>query len=82
MPATVVCFESFRIERDRRSRTNAAEAVETTARVPFLREPGTALTPRQIAHRKTMVEFWDQRRRAMFGACGEVSLREAARERE
>jgi hypothetical protein len=31
--------------------------------VPFLREPGVALTPRQIAHRQTMLDYWNQRRR-------------------
>jgi hypothetical protein len=49
MSATVICFESFRIERDRRRA------------VPFLREPGVALTPRQIAHRQTMLDYWNER---------------------
>ena len=67
MSATVICFESFRIERNRRRTESAADAVETAANVPFLREPGVALTARQIAHRQTMLDYWNQRRRAMFG---------------
>jgi hypothetical protein len=67
MSATVVCFESFRIERDRRRVEGEAEPEGTARRVPFLRDPGVALTPRQIAHRQTMLDYWNQRRRAMFG---------------
>jgi hypothetical protein len=81
MSATVICFESFRIERDRR-RTEAVDEVETPARAPFLREPGVPLTVRQIAHRQTMLDYWNQRRRAMFGLFSEVAFREAATERE
>ena len=67
MTATVIGFESFRIERDRRRAEDAADPVESVECVPFLREPGVALTPRQIAHRQTMVDFWNQRRKGMFG---------------
>ena len=67
MSATVICFESFRIERDRQRTESAADPVEAAASVPFLREPGVALTARQIAHRQTMLDYWNQRRRAMFG---------------
>jgi hypothetical protein len=67
MSGTVICFESFRIERNRQRTESAAEAVQTVASVPFLREPGVALTARQIAHRQTMLDYWNQRRRAMFG---------------
>ena len=81
MPATVIGYESFRIEQDRRRRS-AAEAVDTAARVSFLREPGVRLTPRQIAHRQTMLDYWNRRRRAMFGVFGVTALREAATERE
>ena len=81
MSATVICFESFRIERNRRRSEHVDEAV-AAARVPFLRGPGVALTPRQIAHRQTMLDYWNQRRRAMFGVFREVSFREATNERE
>ena len=67
MSATVICFETFRLERDRRREASAPDAVDTPASVPFLREAGVALTPRQIAHRQTMIDYWNQRRRAMFG---------------
>lgn len=82
MSATVICFESFRLERDRRREDGAADTVETAASVPFLREPGVALTVRQIAHRQTMLDYWNQSRRAMFGVFREVAIREAATERE
>ena len=77
MSATVICFESFRIERDRRRAEDAADPVEAIACVPFLREPGVALTPRQIAHRQTMLDYWNQRRRGTFGLFKEVAFREA-----
>ena len=67
MSATVICFESFRIERNRQRTESAADAVDTPVSVPFLREPGVALSARQIAHRQTMLDYWNQRRRAMFG---------------
>ena len=82
MSATVICFESFRVERDRRRTESAADAVETAVQAPFLREPGVALTVRQIAHRQTMLDYWNLRRKAMFGVFREVAFREAARERE
>jgi hypothetical protein len=67
MSATVICFESFRIERNRQRAESAVDAVQTAVSAPFLREPGVALTARQIAHRQTMLDYWNQRRRAMFG---------------
>ena len=73
MSATVICFESFRSERDRRREEGAVDEIETVARVPFLREPGVALTARQIAHRQTMLDYWNQRRRAMFELFTEVA---------
>lgn len=82
MSANVICFESFRFERDRRRAGHAADPIETVDCVPFLREPGVALTARQIAHRQTMLDYWNQRRRAMFGVFREVAFRAAARERE
>ena len=81
MSATVICFENFRIERDRRRSAHAEETVEP-ARAPFLREPGVALTARQIAHRQTMLDYWNQRRRAMFGVFRDVPFRGVANERE
>jgi hypothetical protein len=82
MSATVVCFERFRIDRDRRRSQGTAESEGTARRVPFLRDPGVALTPRQIAHRQTMLDYWNQRRRAMFGAFRAVAFTEVGRERE
>ena len=67
MSATVICFESFRIQRDRRRADDAADPVQSVECVPFLREAGVALTPRQIAHRQTMLVYWNQRRKGMFG---------------
>ena len=67
MSATVICFESFRIERDRRRAEDAADPVGSVECVPFLREAGVTLTPRQIAHRQTMVTYWNQPRKGMFG---------------
>lgn len=82
MSATVICFESFRIERDRRRAEDASDPVETVECVPFLREPGVALTPRQIAHRQTMLDYWNQRRRRMCGLFREVAFRGAVTEHE
>lgn len=82
MSATVICFESFRIERDRRRTEGVAEAEPADARLPFLREPGVALTLRQIAHRQTMLDYWNQRRRAMFGLFRDSGLTEALTGRE
>jgi len=72
MSATVICFESFRIQRDRRRADDAADSVQRVECAPFLREPGVALNPRQIAHRQTMVDFWNQRRKGVFGVFREV----------
>ena len=72
MSATVICFESFRIQRDRRRAEDVADPVESVECVPFLREPGVALTPRQIAHRQTMVDFWNQRRKGIFSVFREA----------
>ena len=72
MSATVICFESFRIQRDRRRADDAADSVQRVECAPFLREPGVALNPRQIAHRQTMVDFWNQRRKEVFGVFREV----------
>jgi hypothetical protein len=67
MSATVICFESFRIERNRQRAESAVDADHAAVSAPFLREPGVALSARQIAHRQTMLDYWNQRRRAMFG---------------
>ena len=77
MSATVICFESFRSERDRRRAEDAVDPAESVQCVPFLREPGVALNPRQIAHRQTMLAYWNQRRKGMFGVFREVAFREA-----
>ena len=77
MSATVICFESFRIERDRRRAEDAAGPVESVECLPFLREAGVALTPRQIAHRQTMLAYWNQPRKGVFDVFGKVAFREA-----
>lgn len=51
MPATVICFESFRREQDRQ---RAGSLVQ---------ESGIArhvLSPRQIAHRRAILDYWSQ----------------------
>jgi hypothetical protein len=74
MSATVICFQTFRLQRDRQRGEGAPDTLagggaepRACASAPFLRQPGVALTARQIAHRQTMLDYWNRRRRAMFG---------------
>jgi hypothetical protein len=77
MPAAIICFESFRAERDRRRGRDLAERSGLAAS-PFRdRLADVILSARQIAHRRTMLDFGDQRRRA-----APAPFREAATERE
>ena len=61
MPAAIICFESFRAERDRRRTTGSdGEAAEAS---PFRdRLARVILNARQIAHRRAMLEFGDRHR--------------------
>lgn len=59
MPASnVICFETFRSERNRRrSEGQGGEPVATVA-PPFRdRLAAVLLSPRQIAHRRAMLDF-------------------------
>jgi len=77
MPATVICFESFLAERDRRRADEQADGASTVAS-PFRdRLANVILNARQIAHRRAMLDFGNQRRRSTL-----APLREAATERE
>jgi hypothetical protein len=62
MPATVICFESFLAKRDRRRAGEQTDGAEATAS-PFRdRLANVILNARQIAHRRAMLDFGDQRR--------------------
>ena len=61
MPATVICFESYRSQRARQgARDMANEAAATTS--PFQDRLAVALSPRQISHRRTMLDYARQLR--------------------
>jgi hypothetical protein len=63
MPATVICFESFCSERNLQrahSRDRASAIAAGRAAV--------ALTARQIAHRRAILDYWSQRDRLRFTA--------------
>jgi hypothetical protein len=77
MPAAIICFESFRSERDRR-RARDLEEGSTVAPSPFRdRLAHVILNARQIAHRRTMLEFGSRR----LGVAP-LPFREATSERE
>lgn len=63
MPAAVICFERFRVARDRQ---RSADGSVPTANAPFLRQPGVALSARQIAHRRAMLDYGSERERVRF----------------
>ena len=61
MPAAIVCFESYRSERDRR-RTRELTDGAAVAATPFPhRLANVILNARQIAHRRAMLDFGRQR---------------------
>ena len=76
MPATVISCESFRRERDRQR----AEALEQTSETEPSRQSrdgssllratpaGEALSPRQIAHRRAILDYWNQLERVRLTA--------------
>jgi hypothetical protein len=76
MPAAIICFEGFRAERDRRRAGRPdGSAIEAS---PFRDQLASViLNARQIAHRRAMLEFGDQRRRVLL-----APFREAATECE
>jgi hypothetical protein len=77
MPAAIICFESFRAERDRRRARDLTDESGVAAS-PFRDRLATViLSARQIAHRRAMLHFGDQHRRVV-----PAPLREAATERE
>jgi hypothetical protein len=68
MPATVICFESFRREQDRQ---HADSLVQESASAPGRGSgsgsgvhraivAGQVLSPRQIAHRRAILDYWSQ----------------------
>ena len=68
MPATVVSLESFRRERARR-RAEGVQQTPGTALKPQFRDGGAlfratpagqVLSPRQMAHRRAILDYWSQ----------------------
>ena len=60
MPAAIVCFESYRSERDRqRARDLANVTAEAASPFPH-RLANVFLNARQIAHRRAMLDFGRQ----------------------
>jgi hypothetical protein len=59
MPASnVVCFETFRSERDRQRAETLSQPSPAAADTPFRdRLASVLLSPRQIAHRRAMLDF-------------------------
>ena len=77
MPAAIVCFESYRSERERRRARELAD-VTTAAASPFRhRLANVILNARQIAHRRAMLDFGRQH---MGGST--LPFREVVNERE
>jgi hypothetical protein len=71
MPATVVCFERFRADRDRQREQEAEDESKNIAEgasvssLPFQDRLASVLSPRQIAHRRTMLDYGTQLRTTM-----------------
>jgi hypothetical protein len=65
MPATVICFESFRSDRDRQREQDAADEPENVSSLPFQDRLASVLSPRQIAHRRAMLDYGTQLRTTM-----------------
>jgi hypothetical protein len=67
--SNVICFETFRSERNRQRSENVGEEAGATAATPFReRLASVLLSPRQIAHRRAMFDFGNQRRGRLFGS--------------
>jgi hypothetical protein len=74
--SNVICFETFRSERNRQR--SEAQDVEPATVTPFRdRLASVLLSPRQIAHRRAMLDFGGQLRGRLAG-----TLTAAAAERE
>jgi hypothetical protein len=75
--SNVICFETFRSERNRRrSEGPGDKPVATVARPIQDRLATVLLSPRQIAHRRAMLDFASQTRE-----CPGAPLTTVARER-
>ena len=61
MPATVICFETYRSQRIRRDLRAVADEAHTTGS-PFEDRLARVLSSRQIAHRRTMLDYARQLR--------------------
>ena len=82
MPATVISLENFRRERNRQR----AEALEQTSETAPGRDSrngsalvraawaGEALSPRQIAHRRAILDYWNQVERIRLTAAATESV--------
>lgn len=55
MPATVICFERFRLVRESQDGREGEVGSASEASVPFLHQPGVPLTMRQVEHREAML---------------------------
>jgi hypothetical protein len=66
--SNVICFETFRSERNRQR--SEAQGVEPAATVTPFRDrlASVLLSPRQIAHRRAMLDFGGQLRGRLAGA--------------
>jgi hypothetical protein len=64
MPAAIIRFDSFRLERDRRRARDRADGSGVAASPFRNRLADVILSARQIAHRRAMLDFGDQHRRA------------------
>jgi hypothetical protein len=60
MPAAVICFETFRAERERKRAHSSADASPT---LPFLRSLRPALLEREVSHRRVMLAHFDRVRK-------------------
>ncbi len=73
MPAAIICFESFRAERDRRRRSGSDGSADEAS--PFRdRLARVILNARQLAHRRTMLEFGDRKRRPLIAPLREAGI--------
>ena len=78
MPGSnVISFESFRSERDRRRAEPHDPVCAATLGTPFRERLASVLGPRQIAHRRAMLDFSRQVREPRLDA-----IRAGARVRE
>jgi hypothetical protein len=66
--SNVICFDTFRSERNRGRSKRQDDEPEATVAPPFQDRLATVmLSPRQIAHRRAMLDFGDERRRRLTG---------------